>query len=124
MDRQNGFFRGEIDGLSSENADTATPRDRIDKALRDRIFAEEDGIFPRQTPPGSTVAASVKAARKDPRNDRSLLRRIGNYSLAMAQASSYLDAHPNDSSVLRYYDTYRTLLDDCIRAYEDADNFP
>lgn len=30
----------------------------------------------------------------------------------------HLDMHPDDPSVLRYYDTYRRLLGDTVRAYE------
>ncbi len=114
MDRQNEFFRKGFGGFSDENADTATPRDRIDKALRDRNFAEEDGIFQRNAEEAQPTGAAVSP----PRN---LLNKIGNYSLAMAQATAYLDTHPKDASVLRYYNTYRALLKESIREYESLD---
>lgn len=116
MDRQNDFFRQGFEGIDGEDADTATPRDRIDKDLRDRIFAEEDGIFRRESVPAS--------ARSDAPTKRQLLRQIGNYSIALSQAASYLDTHPGDASLLRYFHTYRSLLDDCIRAYEGDDKMP
>ena len=116
MDRQNNFFRQGFSGIDGENADTATPRDRIDKDLRDRIFAEEDGIFRRDS-------VSASAQRGTPTR-RHLLRQIENYSLALAQAASYLDTHPADASLLRYFDTYRSLLTDCLRAYESTDRLP
>lgn len=119
MDRQNGFFQRGFAGFSDENADTATPRDRIERNLRDRIFAEEDGIFRRDT---ESVPAKASASDMDGRARRHLLRQIGSYSIAMAQAGAYLDTHPTDVSLLRYYDTYRTLLNDSIRAYENTDN--
>ncbi len=116
MDRQNDFFRQGFSGIDGEDADTATPRDRIDRDLRDRIFAEEDGIFRRDSVPAS--------ARRGTPTRRQLLRQIGNYSLALAQAASYLDTHPADASLLRYFDTYRSLLNDCLRAWDTADRLP
>lgn len=118
MDRQNGFLRQGIPGFSDENADTASPRDRIGKELRDRLFAEQDGIFQRGTltSPQSVPASTHRQAPGVTR--RHLLRQIQNYSVALAQATMHLDMHPDDPSVLRYYDTYRRLLGDTVRAYE------
>lgn len=116
MDRQNDFFRQGFEGIDGEGADTATPRDRIDRELRDRIFAEEDGIFRRDSVPAS--------ARSDAPTKRQLLRQIGNYCLALAQAASYLDTHPHDESLLRYFHTYRSLLNDSLRACDSIDKLP
>ena len=113
MDRQNEFFRKGFLDFPDETADTATPRDRIGKVLRDRNFAEEDGIFQRDAAQ-STPANAAPSPNK-------LLAKIGNYALAVSQAASFLDTHPNDTSVLRYYNTYRTLLDESIREYGSLD---
>ncbi len=112
MDRQNGFFRQGFPGADGEMADTATPRDRIDTELRNRIFAEEDGIFRR----GSVPAAAFSKA--EPSEDRRLLRQIADLSLALAHASLYLDTHPNDSALADYHNTYKARLTEAIRAYE------
>ena len=108
MDRQNRFFTGEIPGLPAENADTASPRERIGKELRDRLLAEEDGVFGNVVRPA--FAPSLQKEQ--------LLRRIESYSIAMAQATLYLDARPGDPSFLSYYNTYRRRLTDAVRAYE------
>ena len=113
MDRQNDFFRKGFADFSDENADTATPRDRIEKDLRDRIFAEEDGIFRRDGVQSLPTDAAPSPKR--------LLNRIGSYSRALAHAAAYLDTHPNDASVLRYYNTYRALLDESLREYGSLD---
>ncbi len=117
MDRQNDFFRQGFEGIDGEGADTATPRDRIDRELRDRIFAEEDGIFRRDSVPAFS-------GRKDAPPRRQLLRQIKSYSLALAQAASYLDTHPHDESLLRYFYTYRSLLNDSLRACDSIDKLP
>ena len=119
MDRQNGFFRQGIPGFSDENADTATPRDRIDKSLRDRIFAEEDGVF-RQDPVPSGQA-DIPASLRHPApavSRRHLLRQIQNYSIALAQATLRLDTYPGDPYVLRHYNRCRSLLTETLRMYE------
>jgi hypothetical protein len=116
MDRQNDFFRQGFAGIDGEGADTATPRDRIDRDLRDRIFAEEDGIFRRDSTP------TFSRHRETPPG-RHLLRQIKSYSLALAQATSYLDTHPHDASLLRYFHAYRSLLEDALRAYDADDKF-
>ena len=105
MDRQNNFFTGDIPGLTGENADTATPKDRIDQSLRDRMFAEED----------SAPAARPASA---PVTRRRLLREIQNASIAMAQTTLQLDMHPDDPTFLRHYDLYRRRLTEAVRAYE------
>ena len=105
MDRQNNFFTGDIPGLTGENADTATPRDRIDKALRDRLLAEEEPL-----PAVRPVPAAVSRRR--------LLREIQNASIAMAQATLQLDMHPGDPTFLRHYELYRKRLTEAVRTYE------
>lgn len=105
MDRQR-FFSDEIPGLTGENADTATPRDRITPALRDRIFAEEDGFF------------LPAAARPVPATRRHLLRQIQNTGIAMAQATLRLDMHPDDPTLLRHYNRCRAQLTEAVLAYE------
>ncbi len=108
MDRQNRFFTGDIPGLPVENTDTASPKERIDKELRDRLLAEEDGYFGEPLRP-----AFAPASYKE-----QLLRRIEAYSIAMAQATLHLDTRPGDPSLLSYYNTYRRRLTDTVRAYE------
>lgn len=105
MDRQNNFFTGDIPGLIGENADTATPRDRIDQNLRDRMLAEEEPL-PAARPASTTVSR------------RRLLREIQNASIAMAQATLQLDMHPGDHTFLRHYEIYRKRLTEAVRTYE------
>ncbi len=113
MDRKNRFLQRDLPGLSGENADTASPRDRIGKPLRDRLFAEENGVYTRETV--SVVARPV--GKRLPTKEQ-LLARIQNDSIAMAQATLYLDTHPGDPTFLRYYETYRRRLTDAVRTYE------
>ncbi len=105
MDRQNNFFTVDIPGLSGENADTATPRDRIGQDLRDRLLAEEE-----PQPASRPVSAPVTRRR--------LLREIQNASIAMAQTTLQLDMHPSDPTFLLHYEIYRKRLTDAVRAYE------
>ncbi len=118
MDRQNGFLRQGLPGVSDETADTASPRDRIDKALRDRMFAEDDGVFTDDITPTAGTVPHIPAEGAPPVTRRHLLRQIQNYSIALAQATMYLDMHPEDPAVLRHYKTYRNLLADTVRIYE------
>lgn len=106
MDRQNNFFTGDIPGLIGENADTATPRDRIDQSLRDRLFADEDARPAAGRPTNAPVTR------------RRLLREIQNASIALAQATLQLDMHPGDPTFLRHYELYRSRLTEAVRAYE------
>ncbi len=106
MDRQNRFFTGDIPGLSGENADTASPRDRIDQSLRDRLLAEEEPLPAAARPTDAPVTR------------RRLLREIQNASIAMAQATLQLDMHPDDPTFLRHYELYRSRLTEAVRAYE------
>lgn len=106
MDRQNNFFTGDIPGLTGENADTATPRDRIGQSLRDRLFAEEDSLPAAARPTDAPVTR------------RRLLREIQNASIAMAQATLQLDMHPGDPTFLRHYELYRRRLTEAVRTYE------
>ena len=105
MDRQNNFFTGDIPGLSGENADTASPRDRIDQPLRDRMLLEEEPL-PAARPVNTAVSR------------RRLLREIQNASIAMAQTTLQLDMHPGDPTFLRHYELYRKRLAEAVRAYE------
>ena len=108
MDRQNRFFTGDIPGLPFENTDTASPKERIGKELRNRLLAEEEAI-----------SAGAEQPLFAPSNQKEqLLRRIEAYSIAMAQATLYLDTLPGDSAFLSYYNTYRRRLTDTVRTYE------
>lgn len=130
MDRENSLPRQNVPGLSPENTDTATPRDRIGSALRDRMFREEDGIFSEEITPsfyrfndelpqreGSFLPR--ESYKDSPVTRRRLLRQIQNYSLALAQASLYSDAHPHDRDVLNYYNRCRAHLTNAVKMYEE-----
>ncbi len=118
MDRQNGFFRQGLPGVSDETADTATPRDRIGKALRDRMFAEEDGVFTEDITPTAAVPAPLPRKNEPPVTRRHLLRQIQHDSIALAQAALHLDTHPADDAVLRHYNICRAHLAETARLYE------
>ncbi len=118
MDRQNGFLRQGLPGVSDETADTATPRDRIGKALRDRMFAEEDGVFTEDITPTAAQTLAAMPKEEPPLTRRRLLRQIQHYSIALSQAALHLDTHPADAAVLRHYNTYRAALAETVRLYE------